>query len=453
MKNKFFPITICIILFNLSCRGPEGPTGPAGSSSQSLTDPSIQPQIIATHPTANSVGPYEDFANKEIQIRFNKIMDRTSIKRAVSLYSNMQNLRIDTSNIHSIGGDVFTFHPIDSYGRRTFLWGIKEVDTFKISTSVKDVNGNYLSSPFVMTFKPEPALRVVSVFPVEGATGVPSDTSVLLQFNSSIDRSIVSSLEIQPSLGGRWEIIDATSIRFRPDTSFKTNTTYTIKVYKYANDVYGNLLPKEFVSSFTTGYFTVILTSPSDGSENVSLYRSISVMFNSPLDISSVPGAFKITPQLAGQLNLYERHTVFTFVPEPELAAESIYTVTIDTTLRSIRGDKLSAPHQFSFATGRLEVIFTSPFNGSVNISRFLNRIEMYFNARLDTSTVRAAFNNGSITGSLQIDPNGEYFYYYVTGAPLHDNTMYTLGVSTALRTRGGVYLKLPYFFSFTTGI
>jgi len=449
-KHSILLISI-ITLLNIYCRGPEGPAGPPGSASQSLTDPSIKPEIIATHPPANSVGPYEDFSDKEIQIRFNKIMDRSSIKRAVSLSSNKQKLQIDTSTVHSIGGDVFTFYPVDTNGQRNFFWKINELDTLKISTSAVDINGNYLSSSYVMTFKPEPEFRVVNVYPTDGSIGIRPDTSITLIFNSPVNQTIFSQIDIQPVVSGQWKILNPSTINFKPDTSFRTNTKYKIIVARFANDIYGNLLQKEFVSYFTTSNFFVILTSPSADSKNVSLYQTISVRFNSPIKISSVSSAFKISPQLLGHFDLFEEHSVFTFVPEPELAAETTYNVIIDTTLESLRGDKLSEPYQFSFTSGKLQVIFTSPYDGATNINRFLNRLEMYFNARLDTGSVKEAFNNGGIEGQLQTSPNGEYFYYYITGAPLHSNTTYTVGVSTALRTRGGTYLKSPYYFSFTT--
>jgi len=105
-------IIILGIVWTLSgCRGPEGP--PGDSSSESLVDPLIKPKVIYTNPLANSVGPYQDFSGP-ITLRFNKIMDKSSLRRALSIEASAGVITIDTNNVRTVGGDVFTFTPIDS---------------------------------------------------------------------------------------------------------------------------------------------------------------------------------------------------------------------------------------------------------------------------------------------------------------------------------------------------
>src|SRR5262245_37218580 len=114
MKQIIAVAVLALILFNLSCTGPTGPAGPPGSGLESLSDPRIQPKVVYSNPPANSTGPYADFENNQIQIRFNKIMDRSSVRRAITLSSPETKAYIDTYYVRSTYGDIFTMSPSDS---------------------------------------------------------------------------------------------------------------------------------------------------------------------------------------------------------------------------------------------------------------------------------------------------------------------------------------------------
>ena len=101
MNTKIYITVVIVVLMNLSCKeiqGPAGPPGPPGMGLESLTDPSIMPGILSTYPPANSVGPYYsnwlyyDRTANQIQVRFNKVMDRKSIIKAVKLFSDSAKL-------------------------------------------------------------------------------------------------------------------------------------------------------------------------------------------------------------------------------------------------------------------------------------------------------------------------------------------------------------------------
>lgn len=449
MKITQYILCAVLVAAGLSCRGPEGPSGPAGSGS--LTDPTVQPEILETYPPANGVGPFADFSKKEIQIRFNKIMDRASVARSIHFGSNLQTLRIDSSSVHSLGGDIFVCHPVDSSGSSDFIWRIGEVDTLIISAGAKDINGNVISSPVTVTFKPEPVFRVTGTTPTDGATGVASDSAMTIQFNSKVSFSITGAVSISPEIKGDWELPSSTSIRFRADTGFVTRTRYTVTVLSYASDLYGSSIGNNYKLVFTTGSFGIKFTTPSDGAGGVSLFRSIGVVFNSELKLETIAPAFRVTPQLSGKFKYFENQPYFLYEPDTELMAESTYVVTIDSTLRSLRNERMDSTYSFSFKAGQMRLTFASPYYNQQNVTRFLNRIELYFNARLDTGSIREAFIDGGIRGDLSFEYGGSSFFYYISESPLRDNTLYVVGVSNALRSIGGVHLKNSELISFTT--
>ena len=449
----------------LSCRGPEGPVGPPGppGGDGNLTDPRIQPKVIFTFPPANTVGPYEYFSEyyNEIQFRFNKIMDRTSIHDAVTLSSPNTRVHFDTSLVGSLGDDLWYALPADSprsyYNLR---WRIGETYTLGISSTARDVNGNTLNPPFSMTFEPEPYFRVVSVYPRPGLSDVQLGNSIRIIFNNAVDTSTFSRIHITPAIPGRWNYgygyyyyPDSASIYFT-GLLFSANTTYTVRVDASVRDVDGRMLQQEFVSSFTTVPFRLWFTSPPDGRTGVSPIDEIFVDFTALIDTGSARSAFSISPNVPGILSPW--YAGFTFNAIPQLACEKSYTVTVDTSLRSVDGAKLATPYQFTFTTAPFTVFRTDPSDGQVGAGRSYP-IYVFFNAFVDSSTIRSSFtlkdSTGAVVGGTTGIPGNRFaFFLFNPVTPLAPNAWYTGKVSTSLKAMDGSALKSDYVFSFKTG-
>ena len=267
----FRPIVTLSIIFStislMSCKGPEGPTGPPGTSgTESLTDPSVQPRVIFTNPVSNSNGPYADFTS-QFTLRFNKIMERSSIRRSLSISAPHGNVFIDSNSVRTTGGDVFTFSAIDSQFRiySTTSWRVAEMYTLNISSNALDVNGNHAPS-FTMSFTPEPSFRVVSNSPQDGSTNVYVGTGLSMTFNSPVDPSSLSSIRITPPMSGVWIFTyysDSTSISFSLANRLDLDTTYTVSIDSTFRDKYGNPLPQQFSSHFHTEQFGIVSSYPS----------------------------------------------------------------------------------------------------------------------------------------------------------------------------------------------
>lgn len=460
MRKLLVVNLILLIILNLSCEGPMGPAGPQGPPGDigSLTDPTIMPKVLSTFPPANSTGPYEmlNSSSNIIQVRFNKIMDQSTIKRAFSITSPGLNIRIDTSSIYSFGGDLFWLYVDDSLGY-SHRWKLGNIYTFGIASSAKDVNGNLLNPAYSMTFTPEPYFRVKYVYPENGAYNVNTGYSVYLLFNSPIDTSIFSFMQITPEISGKWYIetyhYDSTYVFFSPINLLSNNITYTISVQQGAKDKYGNQLQQPFNSSFTTRAFMVSYTYPQNGKDNISLTRSVEIGFTNYLDTSTIRRSFSITPNVEGYLNYYNNSSHFYFNHySDEFIPETTYTVKIDTSIRSASGDRLLSPYQFSFKTAPFKISYTYPNNGSIIKSRYLSSIFVECNSRIDTSTIRSSFSIPGITGYFYYYHGSNYFNFYPTNTPLEANRTYTATISTSFKSIRGVSLKEPYSFSFTTG-
>src|ERR1051326_8098404 len=265
MKKVRWTILIALTLFGLRCKGPEGPAGPPGGGT--LTDSEIQTQVLYTYPLNNSTGPYTDFNNR-VLVRFNKIMDRTSVKRSVQLSSAAGDVQLDTGSVNAQDTDLFNFAPAQNPAffpdgiTGKFQWRLHELYTLTIDTTATDVNGKKLKPRFTMRFKPEPAFRVVTVSPANGAIGIPNSSRIDLTFNSQVDSTIFPKIHISPGLSGRWAYAaafpapDSTVIHYA-FTGAAGDTVYTITIDADASDKFGNRIIGQFASSFSTATFRI----------------------------------------------------------------------------------------------------------------------------------------------------------------------------------------------------
>ncbi len=445
-----------------SCKGPEGPAGPRGPAGgggvESLTDPSIQPKVLYTYPPANSVGPYRfPGSSTQLQLRFNKIMDRGSLQHAIGISSPNTKVRIDTSGVFPFGDDFWILSPYDSGGYSySFKWRVAETYTLRIAGTAKDVNGNFLNPPYSMTFEPEPYFRVVSQNPPDGAIDVRTSNLISIVLNSPIDTSIYSKIHITPPLNGSWWTYYDSVYLYYTAFPYALNTHYTLTIDASARDKYGNTLQHDFVTSFTTIGFRVDYTYPSNGDGGIFSTSWIRVVFTGGIDTGTVRGAFSIDPSVPGFFsNPYNTNPYdIRFVPSPQLMPGTAYTVTVDTSLRGANGETLSSPYQFSFATAPFLVTRTDPPNGYVDVSRY-SSVAVYCNALIDSSSTRAAFSLKDSTGAVvdggtYSNPSYPYFWFYPS-APFAPAMLYTGAISTALKAIGGVQLGTRYTFQFKT--
>ncbi len=455
MSSRAFFLGAVLCVLGLSCKGPEGPAGLPGEGIESLTDPAIMPNVLTTYPLSGSTGPYTDFNNR-ITLRFNKIMDRTSIKRAVHLSSPLGDVELDTTSISAQNTDVFTLAPLDSRGSSFhFYWKIGNHYTVVVDTSAFDVNGNHLRLPFAMTFLPEPWFRVTNVSPANGATEVALGSNITIAFNSQVDSSIFRHVAISPALTGNWGYIaafpapDSTQIRFFSQGAL-FDTLYTIQVDTMAVDKNGDHLGIPFRSTFTTLTFRIASTSPVNGSVQVGVLNTPQFNFTAPIDTGSVYRAWSISPPVTGKFSWRSSYLAFSFVPDQRLLANTTYTITLSDSLMSRAGTHLAQPFSMSFTTAPFRVSSTSPSDGLTDVSLAAS-ISVVLTDYYDTSTVRSSVMiSPSVPLLYSLKDNSTSF----TLRPLNgfqSNTSYIVMLTTGLHSKRGDSLAIGASFSFTT--
>src|SRR6266849_3429062 len=98
MRNAHKWLMLVFGLASMSCK--QNFVAPADL----LSDPSIKPVVIYAYPSPNSTGPYDNFSTS-ITVRFNKLMDVTSLQHAVRFSSLLGDIKEDTGSVYSQTGE------------------------------------------------------------------------------------------------------------------------------------------------------------------------------------------------------------------------------------------------------------------------------------------------------------------------------------------------------------
>ncbi len=428
------------------------------SSSDSLVDPHIMPKVIFTYPPLNSSGPYPDWElpswtspGTRFEIRFNKLMDLSSVRRAVHLNSTLRTLSIDSGSVYSSGRDYFYFTPNEIwYQVPNFRLG--EVLTLSLAQPVSDVNGNMLAAGELGTFIPEPAFRVRQVNPAPGTVLTAQFSSYIdLMFNSKIDSSILPYVSVSPELHDRWSISADSMTLEMPTWNIEAAARYIVTVAAGAPDREGHRSPVPFTVQYFGVPFSVVERTPLEITA-LPLYTEYRLTFSFPVDTATFRGALHFTPALAGGVIVsnYPQTQVW-FRPAIEYRASTHYDVRIDTTLMSMNGVHLSQEYAFSFETAEFRVNSNYPEDGATNISTS-DAVIARFTANLDSSTIRKSFKIvPPAAGIFPFLVNSSMIYFYPADTLIQHQT-YVVTIDTTVRSKSGYRILAPFTFSFTTG-
>ncbi len=460
-------IFILALVLSAGCTK-EGPVGPPGATGETdLMDPAIMPAVISTMPADRSTGPFQLYApglssQPNFVIQFNKLINTLALRPTtvtVQGFTRPQNVRLyqiyypifsrPRGVLNGPYDNVLAFIIYDSASYSRTPYHIGSSYTITIDTSLVDINGNHLQQQSHFSFTPEPYFRSTYLYPADGSMNVSRSVYPTVTFNSPVDTSIRSSLHISPAVSGVWQIqsYDSMTAIFQFSTLFSYGTLYTISVDGNAHDAEGHPIHAGASAQFRTVNFTVGYVSPPNGSTDVSPSANIYASFNGPVDTGSIRAAFSISPPVRGLL-LLSSYSV-SFYPDSGFNPSTQYTATFSTALMSIDSVHLAAPYTWSFTTDQFQITYTYPTSGEIDVYRY-NALQVAFNARIDTASIRPAFHiSPPVGGTFSFGDSYILFYPYPSLAPL---TTYTVTVDSTVRTQSGRTLGSPYTFSFKTG-
>jgi ketosteroid isomerase-like protein len=205
----------------------------------------------------------------------------------------------------------------------------------------------------------------------------------------------------------------------------------------------------------------VASTSPANAATNVFLNKIITATFNEEMNpVTITDASFTLQSAKKGATSEAIAGTVTysdltaTFTPSSALAANTVYTGTIKTSVKDLVGQSLQTDYVWTFTTGTPPaVISADPANNATAV--VLNEIIMAtFNVPIDPLTLTTT----TFTVKQGVTPVAGTVWYtgttvsFTPASNLLSGTTYTATISTGVKNVPGLPMANDYVWTFTTG-
>ena len=271
--------------------------------------------------------------------------------------------------------------------------------TVHMAAGVQDLAGNSQGKTEDLTFTTVGAPTVQSVVPAPQASAVPVDTAIQITFDRLMDtQKVLDGLTIAPDAPytATW---NGPTLSIVPNNPLAFSTTYTISLGDPAVDTDGTLL-SPYATTFTTVGMGLRANAliPAAGVAGVSVLSPIAVIFDGPIDPSSIADAIHLTPPVSGQIEVVTLpddrqpsvpaspspaqpaaspaapgNNVLVFTPDSPLAAHTTYTATMSSNVLRTDGEAATA-ETWTFTTGEPstsalnQIVYLSDRGGVANV-------------------------------------------------------------------------------------
>ena len=439
MKAKKFLSIIAILFIALI-------SGCAGDDAVEVVG--VCPIVISTNPVDGASGvPLSQI----VKATFNEEMNPLTINQS-SFTISVAGTPIAGTVTYS--GKIATFTPASRLAVNTLYTG-------RITTEVKDVDGNALQTDYVWTFTTGLNPIVVSTDPANLAVDVALNKAITATFNMSMNPLTLNATTFTVKQGTATVLgtitYAGTMVTFTPSAPLAQNTVYTATITKGATNILGTELANDYVWTFKTGITPLVIsTDPLNNATGVALNKVISATFNMPMNPLTLNAVTYTVKQGAipvlGTIS-YSGSTV-SFTPAVPLLSNTVYTATITTGAQNVNGTALASNYVWNFTTLSTTpfVVLTNPINNTTGVA--LNKvISATFNMPMNPLTLNATtytVKQGAITVLGTISYSGSTVSF-TPSAPLAENTLYTATITTGAQNTVGTAMVSAYTWNFTT--
>ena len=444
MKAKKFLSTIAILFIALI-------SGCAGDDAVEVVG--VCPIVISTNPLDGASGVP---LNQIVTATFNEDMNPLTISQTTFTISAAGT---PLAGAVSYSGKTATFTPNSRLVVNTLYTG-------RITTEVKDVDGNALQTDYVWTFTTGLNPLVVSTDPANLAVDVALNKTITATFNMSMNPLTLNATTFTVMQGTT--VVDGvistnasgTMVSFKPTNPLAQNTVYTATITKGATNIIGTELASDYVWTFKTGITPLVVsTDPLPNATGVAINKVISATFNmamNPLTVNVATFTLKLDGiAVVGTVSPVNGST-YSFTPSVPLQNNKTYTATITTGATNTVGATLASDYTWSFKTVDLTpfVVSTDPTRNETGVA--LNKaISATFNMAMNpltvsTTTFTVKQNGIAIIGTISPNASGTTFTFTPLN-PLAENTLYTATITTGAQNTFGTSMASDYTWSFTT--
>jgi hypothetical protein len=261
MEQRYIPLSFTAGTGSLNATAPANPNvAPPGVYMLFAIDangvPSVAKMVrVGTSPAVAFVRPAEDAAevlpNAPIVVAFDTSMDKSSAEAAFSLKRTSDGAAVSGS-FGWYGPGVLIFKPdADLAGGTQY--------TASVSTAAQNLGGFPLPVAKTWRFTTTNRPIVDSVYPADGATGVPPSSVTYVIFNKAMDKpSTEAAFSLKrtsdgAAVSGSFGWYGPGVLIFKANADLAPGTQYTANVSTAAKDLAGNSLPVAKTWQFTTG--------------------------------------------------------------------------------------------------------------------------------------------------------------------------------------------------------
>ncbi len=249
---------------------------------------------------------------------------------------------------------TYTFSQKDSYVDSTYL--------VTIATGAKDSSGNALRFPLKFKFKTVQSYTTqsgIQTMPVHGDINVSplAYRAISMTFPRRMDKqSSEAAISIIPAVNKIFLWGEENVVSLYTGGPFLSDTLITVTVDSTAKDKDGIKLGHRFTFSFRTAPITLTYSYPNNGEIYVATSQTITMVFNTYVDLTSIKDGFSISPAVAGTLKYYSNGSYdlpneIVFTPSGAMQPNTIYTVTLSDAVKDIYDIKMKKPQSVSFVT------------------------------------------------------------------------------------------------------
>jgi hypothetical protein len=363
--------------------------------------------------------------------------------------------------------------------------------TATVTGATSLATGLSLAAPFVWHFTTQLPPTVTAVAPVNNATGIPvNNTIITAGFSEAMAPMTAANFTVTcaaPCANPAGTVtLDSTgrvaTFALPAGSALVANTTYTATVSGARSAASGLALALPYVWQFTTGLAPdttrpqVVLTVPATTSPGpttaVPTNTAITALFTEDMAPASISAAtFKLTCAApcvspAGSVTYSVGNRTAVFTPAAALAASTTYTATITTGATDLAGNALAgnqaalpaaSNYVWSFTTaagpapaGNITVSSTNPANGAASVCTTAT-VNATFNVpsglRMDPNSINSTVFtlNGTtpvVASSVLLDPATGRIATFTPATPLVAGTTYTARIKSG--ATGAVDLAVP---------
>jgi uncharacterized protein YfaS (alpha-2-macroglobulin family) len=258
---------------------------------------------------------------------------------------------------------------------------------------------------------------------------------------------------------GQFEWIDEATAIFTPAESLAPSAQVALNMNTSARAANGQLLQKPISLVYhTVGYLNLTQQLPASGAEEVDPTSAIIAAFNRPVvplgaEAEALLPAFALEPTSEGQGEWINTST-YAFYPEPALAGDTAYIVSLDPTLTGVDGSPLTGVDTWFFTTAPVQLLLVEPEDQASNV-RLDASVELTFNQPMDAHSVEASIqvlDSGSneVPGEFSWNEDGTVLTFTASNLLRRDSD-YSIILAEGAQSGGGTPLGYESFTSFHT--